>query len=201
MFKNFNKSSGEIAKVLLALAIVVLIAILIAYIVIKRAEKPPVLPPTTDLPIPVYEATLGDIRLFFLEATDKGDVLLGRNSNQSDWQKDLRTTERFIEVKIGAQNIGKENTIDRMWDIGEIIDNEGRKFILSGQEVMNWLPSYEKDQCGDILKPSFEPLTCTKIYEVAKISTGLKVKVFTYDKGYSSGSIAGEAFLDILLMP
>jgi len=199
MFNNFNKSSGEIAKILLSLAFVVLIAILIAYIVIKRAEKPPVVIPPTDLPAPVYEATLGDIRLFFLEATDKGEALLGKNSSQPDWQKDLITTERFVEVKIGAQNMGKENTTDRMWGIGEIVDSEGRKFLVSGQEVTNWLPSYQEDQCGDILKPSFEPSTCIRIYEVAKISNGLKVKVFIYSK--NSTNIAGEALLDIVLMP
>lgn len=197
---NFNKSSGQIAKALLALAIIILIAIVIVYIVVKRAEKPP---PPPVVPVdqkPVYEVTLGDVRFLFLEATDKGSVLYGKDSNQPQWQKDLETTERFIEVIVAAQNVGKENTSDKMWDIGEIIDKDGRKFLPSGQEVNNWLPQYQDNLCGSILKPSFEPSPCKKIYEVAKISTGLKIKVFIYDKAYS-GKRAAEALLDIRLMP
>ncbi len=201
MFKNINKSSGQIAKVLLALAIIVLIAIVIAYIVIKRAEKPPQPPsPTPGESIPVYEATLGDIKFLFLEATDKGNVLRGKNSNQPDWQKDLQTTERFIEITVAAQNMGKEDTPQKIWDIGDIIDSEGRKFIPSGQEVNSWLPQYQDNLCGSVLKPSFEPSPCKKIYEVAKVATGLKVKIFIYDKGYSD-KIASESVLDIKLMP
>ena len=173
MFKDINKSSGQIAKVLLALAVVVLIAILIAYIVIKRAEKPPqALPEEPTEPLPVYEATLGDIRFLFLEATDKGSILKGKDSNQPEWQKDLQTTERFIELIVGAQNAGKENTLQKIWDVGEIIDSEGRKFIPAGQEVANWLPQYQDNLCGGILRPSFDPSPCKKIYEVAKIPRG-----------------------------
>ena len=201
MFKNINKSSGQIAKVLLALVIIILVAIGIAYIVIKKAEKPPApTPPGPTEPLPVYEATLGDIRFLFLEATDKGSTLYGKDSSQPDWQKDLTTTERFIEVIVGAQNVGKENTPDKIWSVGEIVDSEGRKFIPSGQEVQNWLPKYDEDLCGSILKPSFEPAPCKKIYEVAKISTGLKIKVLLYDKEFSN-KIAEEALLDIKLMP
>ncbi|MBU4204568.1 hypothetical protein KKE19_03015 [Patescibacteria group bacterium] len=201
MFKNISKSSGQIAKVLLALAVVVLVAILIAYIVIKRAEKPPQPVPEGPIePLPMYETTLGDIKFMFLEATDKGSILSGKDSSQPDWQKDLYTTERFIELIIGAQNVGKENTLQKIWDVGEIIDSEGREFISSGQEVANWLPQYQDNLCGSILRPSFEPSPCKKIYEVAKISTGLKVRVFIYDKAYSE-KILEEALLDIKLMP
>ena len=198
---KIKKSSGQIAKVLLALAIVVLIAILIAYIVIKRAErKPEPLPEEPLVPLPVYETTLGDIRFIFLEATDKGDTLYGKNSNQPDWQKDLHSTERFVELIVGAQNVGKENTPQKIWDIGEIIDSEGRRFIPSGDEVASWLPQYQDNLCGSILRPSFEPSPCKKIYEVAKVSTGLKVRVLIYDKAYSE-KIAQEALIDIVLMP
>lgn len=201
MFKNINKSSGQIAKILLALAVVVLIAILIAYIVIKRAEKEPEPTPAEPTePLPVYDITLGDIRFLFLEATDKGDTLYGSDSNQPEWQKDLYTTERFVELIVGAQNVGKENTLQKIWDVGEIADSEGRKFIPSGQEVANWLPQYQDNLCGSILRPSFEPSPCKKIYEVAKISTGLKVRVLIYDKAYSE-NVLEEAFLDIVLMP
>ncbi|MBU3934842.1 hypothetical protein KKC00_02690 [Patescibacteria group bacterium] len=201
MLKNINKSSGQIAKILLVLAIVVLVAIIIAYIVIKRAEKPVQLEPEGPTePLPVYDVTLGDVKFLFLEATDRGNILYGRDSRQPDWQEDLQTTERFIELIIGAQNVGKENTPQNVWDIGEIIDSEGRKFIPSGQEVSAWLPQYDENLCGSILGPSFEPSSCKKIYEVAKISTDLKVKVFIYEKGYSN-KISQEATLDIVLMP
>lgn len=201
MFKNINKSSGQIARALLAIAIIVLIAIIIAYIVVKRAEKPPTPPtPSPNEVKPVYEATLGDIRFLFLEATDKGDTLYGKDSRSPDWQKDLKTVERFIELIVGAQNVGKENTTQKIWDIGDIIDSEGRRFTPAGQEVSNWLPDYDHNLCGSILRPSFEPAPCKKIYEVAKISTGLKVQVFLRNKEYSD-KIAAEALIDIKLMP
>ena len=201
MFKNISKSSGQIAKILLALTVVVLIAILIAYIVIKRAEKQPEPTPEEPTePLPVYDLTLGDVRFLFLEATDKGDTLYGKDSSQPDWQKDLHSTERFVELIVGAQNVGKENTPQKIWDIGELMDSEGRKFTPAGQEVTNWLPTYEANLCGSILRPSFEPSPCKKIYEVAKVSTGLKVKVFIYDKAYSE-KVAQEGLLDIVLMP
>lgn len=201
MWKNINKSSGQIAKILLSLIIVVLIALLIAYIVIKRAEKPQPPPPSGSTEtMPVYEATLGDVRFLFLEATDKGSILVGKESREPDWQKDLRTTERFIKVTVGAQNVGKENTPEHIWDIWEIVDSEGRKFIPTGEKIRNWLPSRENDLCGSVLWPSFEPSPCRKIYEVAKVSTGLKVKVLIYEKA-NSDKIVGEALLDIKLMP
>ena len=56
----------------------------------------------------------------------------------------------------------------------ELIDSEKRKFYSSRQSD-NWI--LEENKCGDILKPGFSPTFCTKIYEVAKISTGLKVEV------------------------
>jgi hypothetical protein len=200
MFKNINKSSGQIGKILLVLVIIVIIAIGIAYVVVKRAEKPPVQenPPPITAPELVYTATIGDIKFLFLEATDKGSILRGKDSRAPDWQQDLKTTERFIMVTIAAQNTGKENTLQKVWDVGEIIDNEGRIFPPITQGVNNWLP--QEDLCGNILKPSFEPTSCKKIYEVAKVSQGLKVKVFTYKSGYG-GEKGGEEMLDIKLMP
>lgn len=200
LLKNINKSSGQIARTLLALAVIVLIALAIVYIVVSITKpKPPSQPVTPGEPNPVYEATIGDIRFLFLEATDMGSVLRGRNSRSPDWQKDLESTERFIEVTIGAQNIGKENTKDRIWEIGNIIDSEGRNYIPSGQEVSSWLPQYQDDLCGSILKPSFEPSSCKKIYEVAKVATGLKIQVIVSKESYSEGKNA--ALLDIKLMP
>lgn len=199
MWKNINNpESGQIAKVLLSLAVIVLIAMAVAYFVVGRT-KPPI-NPVSDLPAeekPVYEATIGNVRFVFLEATDKGGVLKGIESNNPDWQTDVKTTEKFIEVVVGAQNVGKINTEQGIWDIGEIVDSEGRNFIPTIQDTRNWRP--ETDLCGSILQPSFEPTPCTKIYEVAKVSKGLKVKVFIIKNGSSTDK--EEAILDIKLMP
>ncbi|MBU2540028.1 hypothetical protein KJ786_02610 [Patescibacteria group bacterium] len=198
LFKNINKSSGEIVKTLLVLAVIVLIALGIAYAVVSRTKpKPPIEPITPGEVKPVYEATIGNIRFLFLEATNKGNTLFGKNSRYADWQKDLKTTERFIELTVGAQNIGKENTEDKIWTIGDMVDSEGRNYIPSTEEVRNWLS--EQDPCGEILKPSFEPTPCKKIYEVAKVATGLKVKVIVFKKSYSEDK--DEAIIDVKLMP
>lgn len=209
-FKNVNKSprlnrgftmkseSGEIIKTLLALAIIVLIALGIAYVVVNRTKPKPSPAPITPVePKPVYEATIGNIRFLFLEATDKGGILFGKNSRYPDWQKNLTTTERFIELIVGAQNIGKDNTEDKIWTIGNIIDSEGRNYIPSTDEVRSWLS--EQDPCGEVLKPSFEPTPCKKIYEVAKVATGLKVRVIVFKKPYVQDK--DEAIIDIKLMP
>ncbi len=198
MWKNINKSSGQIARVLLALAVLVLVAMGIAYIVVSRTR--PVVVPVDDIPdvpLPVYETTIGDVRFVFLEATDKGSTLTGAKSNNPEWQKDVKTTERFIELIVGAQNVGKVNTERRVWDIGEIVDSEGRNFIPTTQDVRTWLP--QEELCGAVLAPSFEPIPCTKIYEVAKVSKDLKVKVFVYKNGSSVDR--DEALIDIKLMP
>ncbi|MFA5878022.1 MAG: hypothetical protein WC845_01520 [Candidatus Staskawiczbacteria bacterium] len=200
-FKNINLSSGQIAKVLLALVVVVIVAMVIAYIIIKAAEKPAPQPPPPGEPVPVYEATIGDIKFLFLEATDKGDTLFGKDSRRPDGQEDLKTTERFIELIVGAQNVGKENTLDDIWEVGEIIDSEGRIFTASEREVNSWLPDNENNLCGSILRPSFEPSPCKKIYEVAKISKDLKVRVYVRTKENSDKDILGEALINIKLMP
>lgn len=198
MWKNINKSSGQVAKVLLSLAVLVLVAMAVAYIIVSRTKPTP--PPVVEQPTeakPVYEATVGDIRFIFLEATDKGNILRGSESINPQWQKDVTTTERFIELVVGAQNVGKFNTEQRIWDIGEIIDSEGRNFIPTVKDVRNWLP--QTDQCGSVLQPSFEPTPCTKIYEVAKVSKGLKIKVYVAKNGsFTNGDVD---IIDIKLMP
>lgn len=198
IINEIKKSSGQVARVLLALAVLVLIAMAIAYIVVSRTR--PTTKSVDNLPTevkPVYEATVGNIRFVFLEATDKGDILKGADSNNPQWQKDIKTTERFIELVVGAQNVGKVNTEQRVWDVGEIVDSEGRNFIPTIQDSRNWLP--EPDLCGSVLQPSFEPTPCKKIYEVAKVSKGLKAKVFIIKNGSSTDK--EEATIDIKLMP
>lgn len=204
MSKKINKiklEAGQIARILLALAVILLVAIVIAYFVVKRAEKKPTpLPPTgTEQPLPVYDTTIGDVKFVFLETTNLGNTLWGSNSREPDWQKDLKTTERFIELIVGGQNVGKQNTEEGIWDIGEIVDKDGRNFTpLEKDKVRNWLP--EENLCGAVLKPSFEPTPCIKIYEVAKIAKDLKVRVFLYKKAYSDER-GEESIIDIKLMP
>jgi hypothetical protein len=100
------------------------------------------------------------------------------NSNYYNKDENLQTTERFIEVKIGAKNMGKVNMEDGSWDIGDIIDSEGREFVpLTNSDVRAWLP--KDDLCGELLKPAFNPTACVKIYEVSRESTGLKIRVIT----------------------
>lgn len=199
MFKDINKSTGQIAKTLLALVVVVLIAIIIAYIVVNRAKPtPPPAPPESITPKPVYQVEVSGIKFYFFEATDMGNTLFARNSSQPDWVKDLKTTDRFIILTVGAQNVGKEDTKERAWAIGEIIDSEGRKYIPSNENnVRYWMPT--PNLCGSILKPSFEPTKCIQIYEAAKVAQGLKVNINVYEQANSQKFQTGT--LDIKLMP
>jgi len=178
---NFNKASGQVSKLLLILALIVLVAIIITYVVMRAAEKPPkTTVDTPTIPQPVYEQTLGDIKFIFMQARDMGNILKGSQSRNPDWQKDLPTTERFIKVTIGAQNKGLVNIKEQVWDIGNIVDSEGRSFVPMKYNVDSWLP--DPNLCETLLKPAFEPSACVKIYEVSKISTGLKIEVTSLKK-------------------
>jgi hypothetical protein len=176
---------GQVARLLLVLAIVVLVAVVISYLVMKMAERPqaPSGTEVPEIPMPVYEQTLGDARFLFMSAIDMGNVLKvsdSKNKTSYSWRQDqdVVTTERFIKVTIGAQNKGKLNILDRSWDIGNIVDSEGRNFVpMDLNKIQSWLP--EDNYCGELLKPEFEPIPCTKIYEVSKISTGLKIRVLS----------------------
>lgn len=193
MFK-FNKSSGQVARLLLVLAVVVLVAIVITFLIIKMAEKPakPVVVETEKVPVAVYEKKLGNIKFTFMSALDLGNTLKASdavNSNYSS-KKDLTTTERFVEVTIGAQNLGTANTDQGAWDTGNVIDSDGRKFIaVDGYIVNQWLP--EKNTCGVLLKPAFDPIPCIKIYEVSKLSKGLKIEVMTGQNNNSANDFSG----------
>lgn len=185
---DFKSQAGQAAKIMLALVIVCLVAIAIAYLVIRSAEKPAktTLPPdTTTVPKAVYEATSSDIKVTFQESTNYGSILLGSQSENSKYQKNLITTEKFIMVTIGAQNKGKIDTPSGVWDLGNIIDAEGRNFIPNNYSANPWLP--KPNGCEDVLKPEFTPTSCSKIYEVAKNSAGLKVEVLVAKKDASTG--------------
>lgn len=196
--KNRNKSLGEIPKGVLILGAIIIIIVVIAIIfwgIRKTARTSPQLEASpTPTPMPVYEVVLGNVKFNFIETEDLGNVLKGKDSIYPDWQKDLTTTERFIKVVIGATNIGKEYVKEYSWDVGEMIDKEGRKFYPVKQ-ARPWLPP--DNQCGVLLKPAFVPRECTKIYEVSKLSSGFKIRVFLPKKGGLGGKEGQEGFVDL----
>lgn len=181
---SINMQSGQVARIMLALVVVCAVAIAIAYIVINSARKPAIpvainSEGTTTVPKAIYEVTSNDIKISFQEAYNFGNTLYGSQSS-SQYQKNLTTTEKYIMVTIGAQNKGKEDTPTNVWDLGNIIDSEGRIFIPANYDVYSWLP--KNNACGNVLKPEFTPLSCTKIYEVSKTSQGLKVQALVAQK-------------------
>lgn len=181
MFKINDKETGQASRLLLVLAIIILVAIVITYLVMRAAEKPP--KPATNEPTvsqPAYEQSLGDIKFIFMQARDMGNVLKGTESRNSSWQKDLTTTEKFIKVTIGAQNKGLVNIKEQVWNVGDIVDSDGRNFVPLQYNIDSWLP--DPNLCGALLKPEFEPAPCVKIYEVSRISKGLKIQVISLKK-------------------
>lgn len=198
MFK-FKKESGQVARLLLVLAVIVLVAVIITFLVIKMAEKPPAPPKKIDNGpvLPVYEHQLGNINFVFESALDRGNILrassiINQQYTSSD-QKDLQVSNpgaTFIQVTVGAQNKGKENTEVHAWTIENIVDSAGREFNPSDEYTIKpWIPN--PDLCGSLLKPAFDPTPCTKIYEVSKLSTGLKIRVLT-GKNNSANNLSSE---------
>ncbi len=204
---KINKESGQASKLLLVLAVVVLAAVIIVYLVMKIAEKPPAPPPTTgtEIILPIYEQTLGNIRFVFESSLDKGNTLKVSEIKNvqyiSSSQKNLVTGEKFIQVTVGAQNIGTKNIEQNAWGMGNIVDSEGRNFEpLEGYSIAPWLPN--PDLCGTLLKPAFDPTPCTKIYEVSKASTGFKIKVMTGKENSSNNFGSGKiesALIDLIV--
>lgn len=190
---------------LLVLAIVILVAVVIVYLVMQMAERPSAPTPEEEntVPQPVYETTLGSIKFVFVDSRDLGSALTPAMAKKQTYSSNstITTTERFVVVTIGAQNKGKQNIEDKAWDIGDIIDSEGRRFTASKEySINNWIP--DASDCGALLKPEFDPVPCTKIYEVSKISTGLKVVVSTgIDNSRSnfSSDKTEEALIDLIV--
>ena len=193
---NFNKSfgsrlqnnrgpsmeSGQISKVLLIGAVIVLVVIVIIYSAIKftttkkqssKSETTTETAEPPEPPKPIYEVTLGDIRFLLESSGDLGNTLKSKTS----YEKDFTTTEKFIRVVIGAQNKSKNNIAQYSWDVGNIVDSEGRNFVSINNRVYSYLP--RPDLCGALLKPEFEPIPCVKYYEVSKISNNFKIVVKT----------------------
>ena len=197
---KFNKSSGQVSRLLLVLAVVILVAVVITYLIMKMAQTPPPPPPPTDNTpaLPVYETKLGDIRFVFQSSIDRGNTLRVSDAINSQYlssaQRDLVASAgaKFIQVTVGAQNSGTENIERAAWNIENVVDSEGRNFVpLEGYTISPWLPN--PDLCGALLKPAFDPTPCVKIYEVSKQSTGFKIKVQTgvdnTAQNFSSGKI------------
>jgi len=181
------KELGEISKELIILGGIIIAVVVVVVIVISTVMKPPPSPPEPIKKGPVYEITLGDIKFKLKEAKDKGNLLEASEGKYPDRYKDTTTTERFIRVIISAENIGKESTGVNFWGLKEISDSDGRKFD-SSEELKNWATGSSK--CGAKLKPGFTPVLCEGVYEVAKISTGLKIKVFNRES-------SKEGFIDL----
>lgn len=206
--KKINKlaklplEAGQVSRLLLVLAIIIFVAVIIVFVVLRATTAPP--KPTTGEPIGpkiIYEATLGDIKFTFQESRDMGKTLFGSESRFPDWQKNLTTTEKFIMVKIGAQNKGKNNIPERVWDIKNIVDSEGRNYLPIDNMANSWLP--DPNLCGALLKPEFAATSCVRIYEVSKVSTGLKINISAQKKdgaGYSYGEKDQEiVLLDLIV--
>ena len=64
--------------------------------------------------------------------------------------------------------------------MGDIVDSDGRNFVPLQYNIDSWLP--DPNLCGALLKPEFEPAPCVKIYEVSRISKGLKIQVISLKK-------------------
>jgi hypothetical protein len=178
-----KRQSGEVAKLLLVLAAIVLVALAVTFFVVRGLQKPsaPAAPTKTTVPQPVYEQQLGNIKFVFEAARNAGGTLLAANAVNAQYtQKDLNSPDgsSFIFVTVGAENEGTVNTQQGSWTLGNIIDSQGRNFIpLDGYIGQAWIPA--NSQCGALLAPAFDPIPCTQIYEVSNKSTGLKIQVLT----------------------
>ena len=161
------------------MAVVILVLTVIVYFVLrgvqnKSAEQETArqaeLEAEKEPPKPVYEATIADIRFLFESANNMGRVLTG-----TAYQPDLKTTEKFIQVVVGAQNKSKVSIDRYAWDLGPIVDSENRVFEPITNQAYYFLP--KPDLCGAELKPEFRPIPCVRIYEVSRASTKLKIEV------------------------
>jgi hypothetical protein len=185
-------SLGQIPTKILIAGIAIIILIVLVFVILKVVKKPPPPPPVEKKQEPVYETIVGNVKFKLVEAKDRGNRLLASESKNPEYIKeDLVTTDRFIEVTISAENIGKDNIPQNLWDMEELVDKEGRKFYSSPQ-FDQWV--VRESKCGALLKPGFTPTPCTKIYEVANVATGLKVKVSVKTVGTQKG---GEGLIDI----
>ena len=184
-------SSGGVAQILLVILAVITIAVVVFVFVSdnskkskeeetkeeKKQEEEVKKDEQKEQKKNPKQITIGDIKFQLVKAVDRGNVLkapmIEHNGQYISRGENFITTEKFVQVTISARNIGTTD-IAGSWNIGEIIDSEGRVFNPS-DKANAWLP--DKNNCRSILKPGFTPSKCTKIYEVAKISKDMKVRV------------------------
>lgn len=177
---KLNNSSGQISKYLIILAVIVFVLIIIVYGIVRFAsnrrqeappqESQPAVPEQIEIK-PVYETQIGDVKFLLLSSENLGNLVVSKTA----FEKDLVTTEKFVKVVVGAQNKGKNNIDQFSWDVGNIIDSDGRNFVSINDRAYSHLP--QPDLCGALLKPEFAPLPCVKYYEVSRQSKNLKVVV------------------------
>ena len=172
--EKFFNQLGAIPKQMLMLVGIVAGVAVIGIVLISVFSKPPPPPPEPEEPPLVFEVELGDVKFNIEEVVDMGNLLLGEERTVGQKRGDLSTTERFILVTVGAENIGTENIRSGDWLVEGLVDSVGRKFYYTRQ-ADPWLPL--ESSCNSILKPGFSPTYCSKIYEVANVATGLQVKV------------------------
>ncbi len=193
----FGKEKQKGISVLVIIGIVfvaiIIVAVVFRFFIITPESTPK---EEEEEPKPQYEVTTGNVKFIFKEAINRGDIL---SSSEGEFkyhrEKELTTTENFIQVTVGATNVGKENIDDREWHIKEIVDEEGRIFeSMNPRETEPWLP--KDNDCDAVLKPGFTPSLCTKMYEVAKVSKRLKIRVASGERGNK-----GEGFLDLFVVP
>jgi hypothetical protein len=187
--KKRSLAQGAISRTLLILAAVVFVLIIGVFLSIKFAinknttnsqnTTTTTTTGTNQTPTPtpqlVYEKQLGDVDFTMESATDLGNILTPSMVKAGYiYNQNLTTTEHFIQVVIGAQDKGKAPLQQFSWQLGNIIDSDGRIFPVD-DNAYPWLP--KMNTCGAALKPEFDPISCTQIYEVSKVSTGLKIEI------------------------
>lgn len=189
--KGSGGQIGQVSRMLLVLMVVIFILIVAVYLVLRFAENTKVQDSQQNIlnepPKPVYDKTLGNVKFSFVSAKDMGNFLKA----QTAYQNDVRTTDKFIMVTVSAQNKGKTNLTQYSWEVGDLIDSEGRSFVSINQKAYYFLP--KADLCGSLLKPEFEPTPCVKLYEVSKNSEKFKVEII-----YQPNSSKKEKQQDVL---
>lgn len=182
MSKKIRKSAGSVSSILLILLLLLMVVTLIAFVVLKikgtkkagGADATDSSSVVNEIPKPVYEATIGDVKLTFESADNLGNSVKSSDKIYQN-QEPVTTTEKFIRVVVSAQNKGKITLPQSSWKVGNIVDSEGREFASIDNQVYFLLPS--PNLCESSMKPEFNPVPCVKIYEVSTESTGLKVMV------------------------
>lgn len=179
---KFSKESGAIKKKEMAvLGIIAAVCAVSVFLIISFTKPKPQPVVIEKEPEPVYEVRLDDkVRFKLQEVKDRGDILKAEESRNPNFvRQDVTTTERFIEVTIAVDNISEDNLSAGSWDVrevyGKVDEKEGRKYYSS--TLLNYWTS-SKGECGGLLKPGFSPTLCTKIYDVAKTATNLKIEVY-----------------------